>query len=230
MMRWFSLALMILPVHGGPSGFLAQPVNESSSLGEQSTSVEPFESNPLGGAAATLSEALQSEGTWGMYTIQVDTRGISPGEEHLSRRANGFVDLFSRDDASGRQRWYVSEVPGLRKVYNIRIAGGTNLGEEYLSYRQEGFVDLYRTDDGSGRQQWTLQDVGDDWYTIRVYGGTNVGETFLSTRANGFVDLYSHDNGSGRQRWRFHKVYSSLVSSERHMGMTTSGCLYSCMS
>lgn len=209
MMRLFSLASMMLPVYGGPNGFLAQPANKSSPLGEQSEGVEPSKPSPLGGAAANLSEAVQTGETWGMYTIQVDTRGTNPGEEYLSSRVNGFVDLFSKDDGSGRQRWYLSEVPGLRHdhVFNIKIAGGTNLGEEYLSCRRDGFVDLYSRDDGSGRQQWTLQDVGDDWYTIRVYGGTDVGETFLSTRANGFVDLYSHDDGSGRQRWRFHQVY-----------------------
>jgi len=203
MMRLFSLALMMLPVHGGPSEFL-QPANKSS-LGEESESVKPSEESPMGGAA-NLSAALQWGEFWGMHTIQVDTRGTYPGEEYLSCRRNGFVDLFEKDTGSGRQRWYISQVPGLFGVYNIRVSGGTDPGEEYLSCRRNGFVDLFEKDTGSGRQQWTLQYVGEGWYTIRVYGGTDTGKTFLSVHANGEVDLNSHDDGSGRQRWRFRRA------------------------
>merc|ERR1719422_685895 len=190
---------MMLPVvHGGSNAFLAQSANESSSRQLES-------SDPDDLAAANLSEALQWN--FGMArNIVVDTRGTNPGEQYLSVRSDGFVDLYSRDDASGRQRWWISQVRGKWGVYNIKIAGGTNAVEEYLSCRPDGYVDLWSHDDGSGRQRWTFHRRSDGWWNIKVYGDTHVGEKYLSCTEDGTVDLWSHDDESGRQRWKFPTV------------------------
>merc|ERR1719422_2425119 len=81
---------MMLPVvHGGSNAFLAQSANESSSRQLES-------SDPDDLAAANLSEALQWN--FGMArNIVVDTRGTNPGEQYLSVRSDGFVDLWSRN-------------------------------------------------------------------------------------------------------------------------------------
>ena len=146
----------------------------------------------------------------GDYNIKI-AGGTNPGETYLSCRSNGFVDLYNKDDDSGRQKWKLVHLGG--GVYNIKVYGGTNPGEKFLSCRADGFVDLYSHDDNSGRQKWRIKDLGNGRYNIMIYGGTNSGEKFLSCRADGFVDLYSHDDGSGRQKWRLSRRHALV---QRH--------------
>ena len=136
----------------------------------------------------------------GFHHIKI-AGGSAPGETYLSCQADGFVDLYDKDDESGRQRWEFIEVPGKSNTYNIRVWSGTHPGESYLSCTAEGMVDLYDKDDGSGRQQWVLNHLGNSKYNIKIAGGTNTGETYLSTTDHGRVDLFSHDDNSGRQKW-----------------------------
>jgi len=189
-------ALMMLPVHAGPSEFLGKPAaNESGSA-------EPSEPSPRDYPSANLSEAAAAQ-WFGHYNIVVD--GTHPGGEYLSCRPDGYVEVFSTDDGSGRQRWQFTAKGGREViVYNIKITRGTHPGEEYLSCRADGFVDLYSVDDFSGRQQWILQHERHGYYTIRVYGGTWAGKTFLSARPDGSVELSSRDDRSARQLWRLY--------------------------
>jgi len=99
----------------------------------------------------------------GIYNIIV-SGGVTSDKKYLSCTEDGSkVDLYTKDDGSGRQRWTFTPVsqpnnPIIPSYYNIKIVGGTNNGRVYLSCIPDGTkVDLYNTDDGSGRQRWQLQ-------------------------------------------------------------------------
>ena len=106
------------------------------------------------------------------------------------------VDLFTTDDNSGRQKWYL-EPTGFGNYHII-----VHNGRWYLSCTSDGAkVDLFSTDDGSGRQRWVVNNHG-DYVTIEIAGGVFSGRKFLSCSADGgIVDLWTVDDGSGRQRW-----------------------------
>ena len=130
--------------------------------------------------------------------------GTNKGAKTLSCCREGKVDLFSRDDESGRQRWqfFPTTQRNGDPAFQIHVVAGTMAGRNMLSCRPDGYVDLFERDDESGRQKWVLLPLGNDMFNIRVAGGTNSGKSFLSCRADGYVYLYCKDDGSGRQRWR----------------------------
>lgn len=130
--------------------------------------------------------------------------GTDDGKVYLSCCANGKVDLYTKDDGSGRQLWKLEPSDDM-SYYHITVHGGTDSGKKYLSCTAGGLVDLYSRDDGSGRQQWLLEEVKGavaNTYHIKPRAGTNSDKKFLSCRADGLVDLYDKDDGSCRQRWR----------------------------
>lgn len=136
------------------------------------------------------------------YNIQVDFRGTNAGKIFLSCTKDGsIVDLYDKDDASGRQRWVLEDIGN--GIYHIKIADGTDPSKDFLSCTAAGKVDLHSHDDRSGRQKWKLQDCGGGFHNILVDGGTNGGKEYLSCTADGKVDLYSRDDDSGRQKWKF---------------------------
>lgn len=64
----------------------------------------------------------------GTHNLQI-LRGLSSNRCVLSSSPDGStVDLYSKDDGSGRQRWSFSflRVAGGENVYNIIIGGGVN--------------------------------------------------------------------------------------------------------
>jgi len=125
--------------------------------------------------------------------------GTNAGEDFLSCTAKGLVDLYSKNDGSGRQTWVFHAVQ--KNTFNILISGGTNEGAIFLSCTAAGLVDLYDKDDSSGRQRWTLHKVSAGVYNIIVFDGVD-DLKFLSCTADGKVDLWNEDDGSGRQRWK----------------------------
>lgn len=146
------------------------------------------------------------------HNLQV-LRGLSTNQCLLSCTSDGSkVDLFNRDDGSGRQQWSFVPVPNT-SAYNILIGGGVSTDRKYLSCTSDGTkVDLYNQDDGSGRQRWVLIPVLDSptcsTFLIRVLEGVSSNLRYLSCTADGAkVDLYSQDDGSGRQRWMVQSVW-----------------------
>lgn len=104
------------------------------------------------------------------YNIQ-NAGGRDGCNQYLSTTSScnsNLVDMYDRDDGSGRQRWEIQPVPNKPNTYTIRIAGGraglfsSLLCNNYLSTASCGsnLVDLYSNDDGSGRQQWIFTKVG----------------------------------------------------------------------
>lgn len=131
--------------------------------------------------------------------------GVTGDRKYLSATADGTkVDLFTRDDGSGRQRWSLVADPKGEDWHNIVVAGGVSGGRKYLSTTADGTkLDLYDRDDGSGRQRWFVGTFIDQGYTlISIWTGVNGYRKYLSTNGDGTViDLFDRDDGSGRQRW-----------------------------
>lgn len=124
--------------------------------------------------------------------------GVSSDRFLLSTTPDGMlVDLYNKDDDSGRQQWYIELSPD-NTSYNIILREGVTGDRKYLSTTQDGTkVDLWNTDDGSGRQRWVFS--GEN---ILVKDGVWSGRRYLSTTQDGKkVDLWTHDDGSGRQKW-----------------------------
>jgi len=70
------------------------------------------------------------------------------------------VDLWPEDDASGRQRWIITDIPGRQDACNVFIVGGISNSKKYLSVPGDGrFVDLWYNDDASGRQRWIFDEI-----------------------------------------------------------------------
>jgi len=134
------------------------------------------------------------------HTIRM-THGVNGKLNTLSVNNSTKVDLWERDDGSGRQRWSITAVrPG---VYHIRVVErqGEHATHNFLSCRDDGHVDLWKEDDNSGHQQWAISKVPGDAhgrYNIKAVKPGN----FLSTNeAGNKVDLWHQDDASGRQRW-----------------------------
>lgn len=127
---------------------------------------------------------------------------IKRTDKFLSTNGNGkTVDLWHKDDESGRQGWRFQEVSGTG-LYTIEVFQGVVDGRTFLSCTAGGKVDLWRKNDGSGRQLWKLTSLKNGSFTIEVSGGTNEGEKYLSGNADGGIDLWSEDDGSGNQQWQ----------------------------
>jgi YVTN family beta-propeller protein len=89
--------------------------------------------------------------------------GVNGDLKFLSCTSDGgAVNLSSRDDGSGRQRWRFVPVKDseISQYHNIVVADEKSVSSDrvYLSCRADGtLVDLYNRDDGSGRQRWQTQ-------------------------------------------------------------------------
>lgn len=136
-------------------------------------------------------------------------RGLNSARSLLSCTSDGGkVDLFDKDDGSGRQQWLIQLVPGRTDVYHIIVAAGVTNDRRYLSCTDDGGkVDLFARDDDSGRQRWRFVPVTGSgipsYYNIHVDGGVANGRVWLSCTPDGYVvDLWNTDDASGRQRWQ----------------------------
>jgi len=70
----------------------------------------------------------------------------------------GSVSMQGSDTLSGREKWYLQEVPGMPNTYYIKISGGTSVRDVYLSTGSSGNPDLYDMDDDTGRQRWVIKE------------------------------------------------------------------------
>jgi len=94
-----------------------------------------------------------------MLSFGVEGRGLRFDNAYLSVTSNGEkVDVYDKDDASGRQRWkIIKRGRGRGRYFNIMIAGGVSGNRKYLSTTSNGNkVDLWIKDDRSGRQRWVI--------------------------------------------------------------------------
>ncbi len=157
-----------------------------------------------------LSGLLLSFGAQAQSHIRI-AGGTPIDRKYLSAGLDGnYVDLFSSDDGSGRQRWVI-EAPahsffilgGKPKWVHIRVAGGTPPKRTLLSVSSDGEIaDLFGKDDDSGRQKWIIEPQPGGYVHIRILDGTPADRKFLSVDPSGAsIDLTDSDDGSGRQRW-----------------------------
>lgn len=87
---------------------------------------------------------------------------VESDETYLSSHHHGHVDMYDRDDDSGRQKWHLKQVDpkyvmGATNVYHIMMNSGVRNGEHFLSAITNGDVDLYDYDDRTGRQRWVIE-------------------------------------------------------------------------
>jgi hypothetical protein len=128
-----------------------------------------------------------------LYTIKSENKDANSGmlSTDGKRRPDGksmLVDLYGKDDNSGRQKWLFKKVGS---QYNI-VQKRTSM---FLSNNGVRLVDLWWIDDNSGRQRWVLAPQRDGTFTIKW------AHQYLSTDGKNLVDLYGIDDNSGRQRW-----------------------------
>ncbi len=87
---------------------------------------------------------------------------VEADETFLSTSFYGHVDMYDRDNNTGRQKWHLKQVDpkyvrGETNVYNIMMNSGVRNGEHYLSTNTGGDVGLHDMDDLSGRQRWVIE-------------------------------------------------------------------------
>lgn len=121
-----------------------------------------------------------------------------------------YVDLFERDDGSGRQRWLVSDVAGSPGEYTLLGFGGRDgcVDESgvqgscwFLSAFERGAeVNMWHEDDASGRQRWVFKQTGDSQYQIRVAGGKADDKVYLGVGDDG-VSVRLFSKASARTAW-----------------------------
>jgi len=179
----------------------------------------------------------------GVYEIFAQ-RGVDPYKRYLSVNPDGTrVDLYTHNDASGRQEWRVTKTEN--GYYNIQIASGVSNGRNYLSVTSSGDkVDLWPHDDNSGRQRWILLPIegNPDACNVEIASGIDGDKSFLSVPPSGnYADLWYEDDNSGRQQWIFKRtdvpaadcdletgVYEVLIQGgtdpyKRHLSVTPDG-------
>lgn len=149
------------------------------------------------------------------YTIQT-LQGLSSDRSMLSCTPDGKVDLWKKDDGSGRQRWVLTPLaeqvgPHGVTIYVLSVYEGVASADAiYLAWDGSGTVGLQAPVYGPGGWgQWVVEPVQanapppSDFY-IRTYGTPHGKPSlYLSCSEDGtVVDLSDADDGSGRQRWQ----------------------------
>jgi len=150
----------------------------------------------------------------GVYEVLIQGGMNDPYKRHLSVTPDGRrVDLWTHNDASGRQEWRVEKTE--YGYYHIKILSGVGSGRDFLSVSRSGkTVDLWPYDDNSGRQRWVVLPIEGNKgaCNVKVYGGIDSDRdygtrTFLSVPPSGkYTDLWYKDDNSGRQQWVFTRI------------------------
>lgn len=101
-----------------------------------------------------------SSGQDGSYNILTTDPNMSK-QKFLSVVPDGSkVDLWDKDDGSGRQRWTIVQVGTKKDVFHLIIKQGRTSDKKFLSCGKFGKdVNLWHKDDGSGRQEWIVKKV-----------------------------------------------------------------------
>lgn len=93
--------------------------------------------------------------------------------KYLSTSANGsIVDLYDKDDGSGRQNWVMDVPDGVR--LNVSISGGISNGRQVLGKSaNEQSIDLLTAVSSSSAQGWTFTRWGfGDSYSVGLLVST----------------------------------------------------------
>ena len=151
----------------------------------------------------------------GIYRI-FPMGGMTRDGSILSTDGHELVDIYTHDDASGRQHWIFKKYAS---YWNIKISGGFYGDKRYLSTDGGKMVCLARDDDGSGRQRWKIKHSKKGGYNVEVCGGMSSKyelHTLLSTDGHQLVDMYT-DDVCGRQRWRFERILDKVDESNDNL-------------
>ena len=146
----------------------------------------------------------------GIFLILLATPPCSAqGGIYLSTSRDGRrLDVYNRDDGSGRQKWILKRIPKMKDVFTIKVSKGTKGGfggEQLLSVTGDGKkFDLYSHDDNSGRQKWLLENIpGTQHFWIRVWGGvrSKYGGNYITANKNGSALFLGPKDANLRSRW-----------------------------
>lgn len=147
----------------------------------------------------------------GIFTLLLTTPTCSAQRKltYLSTTSDGRkVDIWYRDDGSGRQRWVLTRLPRMKDVFKIRIQKGTRGGfggEQLLSTPSDGHkIDLYSHDDNSGRQKWYLENIkGTKHFHIRVWNGvrSKYNGLYLTANKSGSNVYLGPKSLNSRSKW-----------------------------
>jgi hypothetical protein len=129
---------------------------------------------------------------------------------------NTSVVLNSRDDASGRQRWVLTDFG--KTTYRLTVSGGRD-GPKVLSASptKNAKVVLVDKDDGSGRQKWKFTQVGDLW-EISVLNGAGLQspkDNVLHLIGNGSDDVVlraAEAEGTNARRFQLWKMETAQTA------------------
>lgn len=147
--------------------------------------------------------------------------------KYLSTSADGsVVDLYNKDDGSGRQNWVMDVPDGVR--LSISISGGISTGKQVLGKSAgERAIDLYTAANSSSSQRWTFTRWGfGDSYSIWTPGSNAGTGLFLTGSGNSPVGgaalsmLGNTGDGgaSSRQDWIIEDIGSGLARIKRASG------------
>jgi hypothetical protein len=206
-----------LAAAAGASAWAANRTNRVGKWHARLSAFDPPAAAPEFAAAAAPGRRLAAGSTsldaQVLDTPLLLTAAHSTGDRALlscSDCSANFVNVWDRDDGSGRQRWIASEVPGARGEYTLLGFGGRDACADesgtagscwFLSAYPAGpDVNMWHADDGSGRQRWVFTQVGDARYHIRLGGGKADDKVYLGAADdNASVKLYAKP--SSRTVW-----------------------------
>jgi len=165
----------------------------------------------------------------GVYTAKIKG-GVTGSRKYLSVPSNPtFVDLWTTDDLSGRQRWRITAVPST-SLYTIRILEGVSGNNKYLTAPSSGStLSFASSDTGNGLQRWTFTNNTSYFHIRALTGRSSTYYNYLSTTSTGtLVDLYISDDGSDRQRWILKKLQFTGIGiayqpPNQYVSLTSSG-------
>lgn len=155
------------------------------------------------------------------------TGGTFRATKYLSTSASGgIVDLYDKDDGSGRQNWVMDVPDGVR--LNVSIAGGISNGKQVLGKSaSEKSIDLYTAANSSSLQRWTFTrwGFGDSYsiWTPSINAGTGLFLTGSGRAPVGGVALSALGNtgdggASAGQDWVIEDIGSGMVRIKRASG------------
>jgi hypothetical protein len=157
-----------------------------------------------------------------LYEIHVAGNVVPKERRFLSTVADGSkVDLYTKNDGSGRQLWKLTQVGD--NLFNIQIANGVNNKRTFLSTNGDGsVVDLWFSDDDSGRQRWTL--MPEDAELIELKADMSTQTVTAPPEFMQIVELVNHSSIDQSMVAHFSKRAEEMSSfaQEYSIGMTIS--------
>lgn len=147
------------------------------------------------------------------YTITAVNKATCQRAMFSNPRRGAFMDVFTHDEGTGQQQYYIPGAPLQDKVdlpkrttleVNGRVGNNNYFSASSNCARPE--PTMVQEDGRKGRQYWTFDKVegSNNRYNIRVTSGISCDAKYLSAEAHCgkyYPILVDKDDGSGLQQW-----------------------------